>query len=156
MSVNSTTKKTLKGIGVSLCVVVLLLGVPALLIALAAKPLPLSYDRGGAINVNFVVWGEDDFPANVNRIRLSELNSGTVVWELKSEHSDSQISEFTLRKGKNPVLFPTYVGSYSVVRPQRADFFTLGRGQYKLEVWQGSNVFESILRKRSTVFQIDD
>ncbi len=152
---NCAANKALKIIGVSFCVVVLLLGVPALWIALAAEPLPLFYYRG-AINVNFVVWGEDDFPANVNRIRLSELNSGTVVWELKSVHGDSRISEFTLREGKNPVLFPTYVGNYSVLTPQRTDSFTLGRGKYKLELWQGSNIVESILRKRSAVFQIDD
>jgi hypothetical protein len=155
MYMNCTASKTLKVIGGSLSVVILLLGVPALWIALAAEPLPLFYYRG-AINVNFVVWGEDDFPANVNRIRLSELKSGAVVWEVKSEHGDSQISELTLREGKNTVLFPTYVGSYSVVTPQRSDFFTLGRGNYKLEIWEGSNVFESILHKRSAIFQIDD
>lgn len=151
----NTGKKILQVIGVCLCGIVLLLGVPALWIALRVKPLPLYYERG-AINVNFVVWAEDDSPENVSRIRLTELDSGTIIWELKSEHGSSQISEFTLREGKNPVLFPTYVGGYSVMTPQQTSSFTIGRGRYKLEMWTGSNAFERTFSKRSAVFQIED
>ena len=151
----STAKKKLKAISVCFCAVVLFLGVPALWIALGTKPVPLSYERG-AITVNFVVWGEDEFPEYVSRIRLSELNSGAIVWELKSENGVSQVKEFTLREGKNPVLFPTYVGGYSVVTPQRTDSFTIGKGRYKLEMWTGSNVVERTFGKKSAVFQIND
>src|SRR6266849_6913643 len=57
--------------------------------------------KGERAKVDVSTLGE--YPTSVSRIRLSEQDSGKVLWELTSGHRSPQIWGFTLRVGANSV-----------------------------------------------------
>ena len=78
----------------------LLIGLGLGFIAHFATPFVIEVE-GAQAKVDVSTVGE--YPTSVSRIRLSEGDSGRVLWELASGHEVPQIWDFTLRLGLNPV-----------------------------------------------------
>jgi len=79
-----------------------------------------------------------EYPTSVSRIRLSERDSGKVLWELASGQRVPQIWDFTLRMGLNPVELVDAAQNhmYQVVRPKGASSFELRKHvAYRVELW---------------------
>jgi hypothetical protein len=116
-----------------------------------APPLRLAHES--KIRVDVSTLGE--YPTTVTRIRLSNVNSRAVVWELAADNGEAQMHGFTLNEGENAsgVDTDTESGHFTVVTPPRSASFVLRKGtEYRLEVWSG----RSLLSKRSTVFHFSN
>jgi hypothetical protein len=113
---------------------------------------PLSILRDGSdVVVGMGSLGE--YPTTVARMRLSEMNSGKVVWEVRSENSTTQLHGFRLSAGQNPTDIGTYHGRYHVAVPERSGSFELRSGvKYRLEAWGG----KTIASRSIEVFEVGD
>ncbi len=92
--------------------------------------------KGDMAQIEVSTLGE--YPTSVRRIRLSEAESGSLVWELSSGPRVPQIWDFTLRAGLNPAQLPTVFRGreYHVVAPRGRSSFLLRRNVvYRLEMW---------------------
>jgi hypothetical protein len=147
LSVNGTTIKSLKMVGGVLCGAVVLW---SLWIAVRwnwSPSIRLSRD-GSRITVDVSTLGE--YPTTVKHIRLSDQNSGAVLWELRAATSEAQIRRLILSEGANPTKITATYGSYMVVAPSSSATFTLNKSsEYKLELWCGS----SAITKSTTTFR---
>lgn len=89
----------------------------------------------GAVYVDVQSLGE--YPTDVERLRLVDVSTGTVVWELRARGAAAQLSTFELHAGANPAVLQ-YVrwGKVDVVTPKNAATFEIKTDQsYTLEVW---------------------
>jgi hypothetical protein len=103
--------------------------------------------RGNDIVVDVQTLGE--YPTTVDRIRLSDLNQSTVVWEIATANGTPQIDRFMLKADKNPAVLEANSGSYRLVAPTNGSGFLLRKGsKYKIELWGGNTIFT----KRSATF----
>jgi hypothetical protein len=102
---------------------------------------PMRIDReASAIHVNVQTFGE--YQSTVDHIRLTDLRSGTVIWELVSQGGDAQLFQFVLKEGTNPAQLNAAFGSYSIAAPKDTDHFILHSGtEYRLELWGGTTFF---------------
>jgi hypothetical protein len=111
-----------------------------------APPLSIVHD-GSKLTVDVNTLGE--YQTTVTRIRLSDVNSRAVVWDLRQPDGTAQIHGFTLNVGKNAAQLDSIPGSYRIVVPSDSGTFVLRKGaEYRLELWGGS----TILSKRSFSF----
>jgi len=138
--------KVLKRTAIAVCITLFLFVV---WIALRWDAPPLRLTRTGTgIMVDVQTWGE--YPTTVTRIRLSDVDQSTVVWELVTAEGIPQIHRFMLNPGENRSLLQSRPGIYRVLVPSNSDLFTLEKGhRYRVELWGGG----SVLAKRSTIFQ---
>lgn len=140
--------KILRVFGVTVCGIALLL-VTGIAMRWNAPPLRIIPD-GSKLSVDVRTLGE--YQTTVARIRLSDLSSRAVVWEVRSNDT-AQIRGFTLNDGENAVQIRADHGSYRIIVPSGSSTFQLRRGiGYRLELWGGSTV----LTKRSTSFSLAD
>jgi len=141
-----TTVSNLKRAAIALCIVMALLIV---WIGLRWNAPPLRLVRTGTeITVDVQTLGE--YPTTVNRVRLSDVDHSTVVWEVVPLHGTAQLHDFTLKMGENAAWLDADHGSYRVVAPQGPQRFVHSGGtRYRIEVWGGSTV----ISKRSATFQ---
>lgn len=103
--------------------------------------------RGNDIVVDVQTLGE--YPTTVDRIRLSDLNQSTVVWEIATANGTPQIDRFMLKTDKNPAVLEANSGSCRLVAPTNGSGFLLRKGsKYKIELWGGNTIFT----KRSATF----
>jgi hypothetical protein len=106
----------------------------------SAPSLSLVQTAPEVVRVDVQTLGE--YQATVNRIRLYDVNQGTVVWEIASQNGDAQIHQFILKTGENPAALDAAAGAYSVIVPKGADRFALHKGtKYRLDLSNGSTVF---------------
>jgi hypothetical protein len=119
-------------------------------IALRWKAPPLRIvQRGNDIVVDVQTLGE--YPTTVNRIRLSDLNHSSVVWEIAAANGTPQIDRFMLKAAENPATLEANFGTYRIVAPTSGIGFLLRKGsKYKIELWGGTTVFT----KRSAIVQL--
>ena len=140
--------KVLKVFGAIICGIALLFVIVALM-RWNAPPLRTAND-GSKLSVDVRTLGE--YQTTIARIRLSDLTSGVVVWELRSNDT-AQIRGFTLSDGENAAQIHADYGSYRIIMPSGSSKFLLRKStRYKLELWGGS----TILSKQSTSFSFAD
>jgi len=110
-------------------------------------PLRVSYGNGTVI-LDMQSLGE--YPSDVERIRVTDLRSGDVVWDLEGRN-DPQIGLVTLFDGDNSV-HPRDIrhGSYEVTVPANTSTFRLESGvKYSVEIWRHAGSNRS--RRRATI-----
>jgi hypothetical protein len=104
-------------------------------IAYFATPFAIDV-QGAQAKIDVSTLGE--YPTSVSRIRLSERDSGKVLWELASVQRVPQIWDFTLSMGPNSVELVDAAQNhkYRVVHPTGASSFELRRRvAYRVELW---------------------
>ena len=90
--------------------------------------------------MNLSMYGA--YPEAVDRIRLSELTNGKVVWELSSGDTVARLHDLTLRVGDNPASIDADYGRFVVIVPADSGWFSLRGGiEYNLEVWNATGSF---------------
>lgn len=90
---------------------------------------------GDRVTIDVQTLGE--YQTTVKRIRLLNMQSHEVVWELATQTGTPQINVIDLQVGENPaVLTGVASGTYAVVSPTGATSFGLVPGvEYEIEVW---------------------
>ena len=144
MEINLTAlNKTIIAVGLSVVLV-------TSWIALRRNAPPLGLVRTPAqVVVDVQTLGE--YPTTVTRIRLTDLNHSTVVWEITADDGRAQIHTLTLNAGENPAKIDADFGKYRVIIPERADHFSLRSGtKYRIELWGG----RSVLTRDSAIFDL--
>ena len=126
--------------------------IAAVWIALRWNAPPLKIIRNGPkVTVNVSTLGE--YPTTITRIRLSDVRTKAVLWEISADNGEAQIRGFTLIAGENTVHVDADYGSYRVVEPSQSGLFTLNQGiEYRLQLWGAKGV----LTERSAVFHLAD
>ena len=115
-----------------------------------APPLRIVQSRSDIV-VDVQTLGE--YPTTVYRIRLSDLNQSTVVWEITTANGTPQIDRFMLKADKNPAALEANSGTYRIVVPTSGSDFLLRKGsKYRIEMWGGNTIFT----KRSATFQFSN
>ena len=105
--------------------------------------------RGNGTVVDVQTLGE--YPTTVDRIRLSDLNQSTVVWEIATANGTPQIDRFMLKADKNPAVLEANSGSYRLVAPTNGSGFLLRKGsKYRIELWGGNTIFTKRSRPSSS------
>jgi hypothetical protein len=87
-----------------------------------------------------------EYPTTVNRIRLTEVSSGRVVFEVLPKDRTPQITTFPLAAGENSAdILDAQHGTYRTVIPSAGRTFSLRPGEeYKLAMW-GTGWLSSIV-----------
>lgn len=112
-----------------------------------APPLRI-VQRGNDILIDVQTLGE--YPTTVKRIRLSDLNKSSVVWEIVTANGTPQIDRFMLKADENPATLEASSGTYRIVAPTSGTGFLFRKSsKYRIELWGGNTVFT----KRSATFQ---
>ena len=103
-------------------------------VAYYRPPLRVSHTPEG-VRVDVQTLGE--YPTSVERVRLRDVASGQVLWDLRAQGKGAQLSTFELCAGSNPAkLQDARWGQFDVAVPKRDAAFRLERGRrYELEVW---------------------
>jgi hypothetical protein len=74
-------------------------------------------------------------PAQVRRLRISDVDADTVIWDLQASGDWGELSRFPLQPGPNPVL-PRAVGGFEAAFPEEQESFVLTAGaEYEVQVW---------------------
>jgi len=78
-----------------------------------------------------------EYPTTVSHIRLTEVSSGKVVFEVVRDHGTPQLHTFTLAAGDNTTdLIDPQSGDYRIATPVTDKKFSLRFGEeYKLAIW---------------------
>ena len=127
-------KKTVISLGLAVLLVVI-----GVTLRWHAPPLHL-VRAPGQILVDVQTLGE--YQTTVTRVRLTDLNHATVVWEITAGNGGAQIHALTLKAGENLAKIDADFGTYRVIVPEGADRFVLRSGtKYRIELWGGSSVF---------------
>ena len=94
--------------------------------------------QGALITIDAQTLGE--YPSDVARLRLSDVSNKRVVWEIRGRN-DPQIGKVTFAIGVNRVdVQDVRHGSYDVIKPSRAQTFTIDHGaRYSVEAWGRDN-----------------
>ena len=121
---NSPVIKTLKTIPIVLIAAIVVLAA-WIAVRRNAPPLNIVHEASG-VAVDLSSFGE--YPTNVKRIRLCQVNDGQVVWEVRSDNRTTQLHGFRLNEGDNPAQIDTDHGRYVVVVPQQSASFPLHAG----------------------------
>src|SRR5438552_636068 len=98
------------------------------------RPLVKVRPEPGAMVFDLQTWGE--YPADVARIRLSDRQTGEVVWSATGVDG-AQLGVVRLVQGENPIQ-PSDIrhGSFRVEVPANvASFRVASNHQYLLEIW---------------------
>ena len=82
-----------------------------------------------SINVDIVTLGE--YGTHAERLRLIEVESGTVIWELQATTTATNIRRHTFQVGKNSAQ----VEDFKTLIPNSDAFILTGEKEYQLEVW---------------------
>lgn len=111
-------------------------------------PLHVKHDAG-AVELNVETLGE--YPTTIRRVRLSDVATRAVLWEIKATDGTPQVHRIRLRLGPNGGTFDDADGGkYSVVVPSAAASFLLRPSTaYVVEVWGEGD------RPSVATFQID-
>ena len=146
---NHLTGKALRACVAAVCGALV---IAAVWIALRWNAPPLKIIRNGPkVTVNVSTLGE--YPTTITRIRLSDVRTKAVLWEISADNGEAQIRGFTLIAGENTVHVDADYGSYRVVEPSQSGLFTLNQGiEYRLQLWGAKGV----LTERSAVFHLAD
>jgi hypothetical protein len=87
------------------------------------------------VTVDVQTLGE--YQTSIARVRLTDVERQSVVWEVFARSRAPQLHEIVLSHGTNRVL-PAEVGlgTYNVIVPEGTATFTLESGRnYRIEVW---------------------
>ena len=96
--------------------------------------------RNNEVAIDVQALGE--YQTTINRIRVTDITSGNVMWEVAAQNGEAQIHGFSLRGGANPAGVQADFGEYHVVGPVDGRQFQLQTGRaYRLDVW-GGNEYE--------------
>jgi hypothetical protein len=99
------------------------------------KP-PLALKREGhGIEVNVSTLGE--YPSSISRIQLRDLQTESIVWEVRAKGKVPQIWKVSLAPGLNSSTLASVLnGHYDVVVPRSSISFRLYRGRpYEISIW---------------------
>ncbi len=90
---------------------------------------------GASVVVHVETLGE--YPTTIRHVRIVEISSGKVVFDLLPQSGTPQIYNFKLIAGENPTrLADPEHGSYRVDEPKGKDTFLLQKGsRYRLTIW---------------------
>ena len=90
--------------------------------------------RPGAVVIDMQTLGE--YPSDVARVRLTDVASNRVVWEVKGR-DEPQLGRVQLSVGENvAAISDVRHGSYDVLAPAGSGTFKLEAGKrYVVEVW---------------------
>jgi hypothetical protein len=112
-----------------------------LLIVMAVACRPNLEIRYGDGSVQLDVRSLGEYPDTVSKIRITEVASGRVVWEVKSDRPYPKIWNVTLRPGANESHFQSSSGwKYKTLEPNSGKTFKLFYGvDYRAEVWGNSS-----------------
>ena len=110
----------------------------AVVLACSRRPAIEMREEAGGVVVDVQSLGE--YPTTVKKVRLSNVSTREVVWELNGvskQPGGPQIAEFRLNAGENPARIEHVLyGSYQVAVPRNGSAFTLQRGvAYELTLW---------------------
>ena len=107
------------------------------LTATSCAKVPLEViEMGELVEINVELLGE--YPSTVERIRVSQVKTNDVVWEIEAVSIAPQLWKFDLRPGLNPVhlALPIKRGAFRVLQPERDENFVLENGiEYRIKVW---------------------
>jgi hypothetical protein len=109
------------------------------LVACSAKPPVRVLNVGDAVVVDVETLGE--YPTTISRVRLTNPQTHSTIWEIKANSGTPQLHAMILREGDNSVsLADPDTGTYTVVSPPNSRIFRLERGvRYELELWREAN-----------------
>ena len=107
-----------------------------------SPPLHLTIQGSDAV-FNMQTLGE--YQTTINRIRVRESKTNSIIWEVTAEGGITQISTISLRLGINPSLPKAVYGHYRVLTPTSQDSFSLRNDiEYIFEAWgESSKYFRS-------------
>ena len=114
---------------------------------LNAPPLKISH-HGSAVTIDVQTLGE--YPTSVSCVRVSEVSSGQVIWEIRSV-GIAQARSFILHVGENSASTHADHGTFRVIAPLSQTFVLRSGVKYKIELWGGDQSHPS---KRSAMFQL--
>jgi len=107
---------------------------------LSVQPIQI-IDTNGGVLVDIQSLGE--YQANLNRLKLTERNSGEVIWEVKAKKDFNPVWTIPLVAGENPA-HPEILSLSEVLVPSDGSTFVLAAStSYILETWSLRDLGES-------------
>jgi len=117
---------------------VLVVGLLWLLACSGKPPLRVHHDHGEVV-IDVATLGE--YRTSISRLRLTDIESQSVIWEFAQKTGEPQIVTVSVRPGPNSATPPEGIsGKYELLVPRDGGSFTLVAGRrYRVEVWGTSS-----------------
>lgn len=92
------------------------------------------YCDGSSATVGLQTLGE--YPTSVQRVVLSEVERGTVLWDISALSDGAQVWELKLEIGENVVIPQAFHGGFEANVPNEGDTFLIRQDkEYQIEIW---------------------
>ena len=112
--------------------VVLIFG--GIVIGACGPPAPIVTVNGNEARIDVQFLGE--YPSKIGRIRLEDVVSKKVLWEVEAKSDQMQINFVRIRAGVNRTSNPDIESLQSRLVEPQTDEFVLDRGRtYRVTVW---------------------